>query len=104
MRLRPPNSQGRAWLEGLTVHSDGSLRYKGRLVVPKKSKSKNRIMDEANRTRFSMHLGVQNMYQNLKSGFWWKGIKLDIAKCVSQCVVCQHVNVEYRKLGGLLQL
>lgn len=42
------------------------------------------------------------MYQDLKKNYWWSGMKKDIAKYVSECVVCQQVKIEHQKPGGLL--
>jgi hypothetical protein len=42
------------------------LWFKNRLVVPKVSKLRQLILDEAHSTRFSIHLGSNKMYQDLK--------------------------------------
>jgi hypothetical protein len=43
------------------------------------------------------------MYHDLKSRYWWYGMKRDIAKYVALCDNCQRVKVERQKPAGLLQ-
>ncbi|KAI9095331.1 hypothetical protein K1719_026365 [Acacia pycnantha] len=43
------------------------------------------------------------MYQNLKSQFWWPGMKKEISEYVARCLTCQKVMIEHRRPGGLLQ-
>ncbi|GJX24949.1 putative nucleotidyltransferase, ribonuclease H [Tanacetum coccineum] len=35
------------------------------------------IMDEAHKTRYSMHLGADKMYHDLRYMYWWPGMKRD---------------------------
>ncbi|GJU75872.1 putative reverse transcriptase domain-containing protein [Tanacetum coccineum] len=37
------------------------------------------IMDEAHKTRYSMHPGADKMYHDLRDMYWWQGMKRDIA-------------------------
>jgi len=43
------------------------------------------------------------MYRDLKLSFWWKRMKVDIAKYVASCGVCQQVKAEHKRPAGLLQ-
>ena len=43
------------------------------------------------------------MYQDLKSHYWWSGMKKDIADCVARCLTCQRVKTKHKKPGVLLQ-
>ena len=43
------------------------------------------------------------MYYNLKTYYWWNGMKKDIAGFVAQCLTCQRTKIEHQKPGGLLQ-
>ncbi|GKC86614.1 putative reverse transcriptase domain-containing protein [Tanacetum coccineum] len=36
-------------------------------------------MDEAHRSRYSIHPGADKMYKDIKEYFWWPGMKKDIA-------------------------
>ncbi|GKF05149.1 putative reverse transcriptase domain-containing protein, partial [Tanacetum coccineum] len=42
-------------------------------------------MDEAHTTRYSIHLGADKMYYDLRDLYWWPGMKRDIADYVSKC-------------------
>jgi hypothetical protein len=35
-------------------------------------------MDEAHCSRYSLHLGTNKMYQDLKNNFWWTRMKREI--------------------------
>ena len=52
--------------EGWTVHTDGSLRYRGRVVVPQLTDLREEILREFHCSRFSMHPGGTKMYQDLR--------------------------------------
>ena len=41
------------------------------------------------------------MYQELRSNFWWEGMKDDIARFVQKCLICQLVKAEHKKPVGL---
>jgi hypothetical protein len=43
------------------------------------------------------------MYKDLKTSYWWYGMKRDIAKYVSLCDTCQRVKAEHQRPAGLLQ-
>ncbi|GJY49005.1 putative reverse transcriptase domain-containing protein [Tanacetum coccineum] len=38
------------------------------------------IMDEAHKSKYSVHLGADKMYYDLKDRYWWPGMKKDIAE------------------------
>ena len=42
------------------------------------------------------------MYKDLKTSFWWNGLKHSVYHFVSKCLVCQQVKAEHRRPGGLL--
>jgi hypothetical protein len=50
------------------------------LVVPVDLEIKKIILDEAHRSKFSVHPGSTKMYQDLKQNFWWSSMKVDVAK------------------------
>jgi hypothetical protein len=44
-------------------------------MVPKDFELRHKIMDEAHYSRYSIHLGTNKMYQDLKKNFWWTRMK-----------------------------
>jgi hypothetical protein len=75
----------------------------GSTVVPCDAELRKSIIDEAHQIRYTVHLGNNKMYQDMKKKFWWRGMKRDIAKYVAQCHSCQLVKVEHQKPVGLLK-
>ncbi|KAD4585763.1 hypothetical protein E3N88_23364 [Mikania micrantha] len=59
-------------------------------------------MDEAHKSRYSIHPGSDKMYHDLKTLYWWPHMKADIATYVGKCLTCAKVKVEYQKPSGLL--
>jgi hypothetical protein len=43
------------------------------------------------------------MYTDLKTRYWWYGMKRDITEYVSLCDTCQIVKVKHQRPVGLLQ-
>lgn len=43
------------------------------------------------------------MYHDLKSLYWWSGMKRDVVDYVSRCLTCQQVKAEHQRPAGLLQ-
>ena len=76
------------------------LRKGGRIYIPSDFKLKERIMTEAHCTPYTAHPGATKMYQDLRSNFWWEGMKKDIAKFVQRCLICQQVKAEHKKPPG----
>ncbi|GKG13873.1 putative reverse transcriptase domain-containing protein, partial [Tanacetum coccineum] len=63
--------------------SDGTLYYQDRIWVPLKGEVRTLIMDEAHNSKYSVHLGADKMYHDLRDRYWWPGMKKDIAEYVS---------------------
>ncbi|GJX96994.1 putative reverse transcriptase domain-containing protein [Tanacetum coccineum] len=60
-------------------------------------------MDEAHKSKYSIHLGVDKMYYDLRDRYWWLGMKKDISEYVSKCLTCLKVKAEHQRSSGLLQ-
>jgi len=82
---------------------DGVLRFRGRVCILEDLEVKGMIVEEGQKSRFSMHPGMTKMYHDLRESFWWTGMKSDIAQYVSSCLTCQKAKTEHRRLGGMLQ-
>ena len=89
--------------EGWTVHADGSLRYKGRVVVPQLTYLREEILKEFHCSRFAVHPGGTKMYQDLRRQYYWSGMKRHVRDFVRRCLTCQQVKTEHQKPVGLLQ-
>ncbi|GKD24907.1 putative reverse transcriptase domain-containing protein, partial [Tanacetum coccineum] len=53
-----------------------------RVKVPLKGDVRTLIMDEAHKSKYSVHLGADKMYYELRDRYWWPGIKKDIAEYI----------------------
>ncbi|KAK9048621.1 hypothetical protein SSX86_032414 [Deinandra increscens subsp. villosa] len=85
------------------VKSDGIRYYNDRIWVPLHGNLREIVMDEAHKSRYSIHPGSDKMYQDLKGLYWWPNMKADIARYVSKCLTCAMVKTEHQKPAGLLQ-
>ena len=68
--------------ESWTIHVDGSLRYRGRVVVPQLTDLREEILREFHCSRFSVHLGGTKMYQDLHLQYYWSGMKRHVGDFV----------------------
>ena len=89
--------------EGRTVHTDGSLRYKGWVLVPHLTDLREEILRELHCSQFSVHPGGTKMYQDLRRQYYWSGMKRHVGDFVRRCLTCQQVKAEHQKPAGLLQ-
>jgi len=87
----------------LIIHGDGSLRYGARLCVPK-GDVRQELLTEAHYSPYNIYPDGPKMYRDLKQHFWWHGMKREIARFVSKCLVCKQVKAEHQRTAGLLQL
>ncbi|WVZ53464.1 hypothetical protein U9M48_004403 [Paspalum notatum var. saurae] len=70
---------------GLRVDEKGTLWFKNRICVPKTGVTRKIVMEEAHNSAYSIHPGSTKMYLDLKTDYWWKGMKADIARYVARC-------------------
>ncbi|GJR36071.1 putative reverse transcriptase domain-containing protein [Tanacetum coccineum] len=87
----------------LETWSDGLRYLNGRAWIPKINNLRKVVMDEAHRSRYSIHPGADKMYKDVKEYYWWLGMKKDIALYVGKCLTCAKVKAEHQKPSGLLQ-
>jgi hypothetical protein len=74
---------------GFLEDEEGVLWYKGRICVPNFKELKEKILHEAHESAYSIHLGGNKMYHDLKATYWWYGMKGDIAEYVALYNTCQ---------------
>jgi hypothetical protein len=77
---------------GFSVDEQGTLWYKKRVCVPKVKEIKELILHEAHDSACSIHPGSTNMYHDLKSRYWWCGMKRVVAEYVALCDNCKRVK------------
>ena len=68
--------------EGWTIHAEGSLRFRGRVVVPQLTDLREEILREFHYSRFAVHQGGTKMYQDLHRQYYWSEIKRHIGDFV----------------------
>ena len=64
--------------------------------MPKIDKLREELLKESHESTLSTHPGGTKMYRNLKSLYWWPGMKKDIAEFVPRCLTCQKVKLSIR--------
>ncbi|KAJ0949182.1 putative nucleotidyltransferase, Ribonuclease H [Helianthus annuus] len=104
--LKPENIRAeslRGSRQRLDQKEDGAYYVTGRIWVPLYGDLRELVMDEAHKSRYSVHPGSDKMYHDLKTTYWWPGMKAHIATYVSKCLTCARVKTEYQKPAGLLQ-
>jgi len=83
---------------------DGIMILEQRMYMPDNKTLKQKLLQEAHESKFTVHLGNTKMYQNQKQYYRWPNMRKEVACYVAKCSICQQVKVEYRKPIGLLQL
>ncbi|KAJ0524802.1 putative nucleotidyltransferase, Ribonuclease H [Helianthus annuus] len=104
--LKPENIRAeslRGSRQRLEQKEDGAYYVTGRIWVPLYGDLRELVMDEAHKSRYSVHPGSDKMYHDLKTTYWWPGMKSHIATYVSKCLTYARVKTEYQKPAGLLQ-
>lgn len=85
------------------IDQDGLIRFQDRICVPNDVTLKNKILQEAHSSLYTIHPGSTKMYKDIKEIFWWNNMKREIAQFVAECDICQRVKAEHQRPGGLLQ-
>ncbi|GJT21445.1 putative reverse transcriptase domain-containing protein [Tanacetum coccineum] len=88
--------------EKLEPRTDGTLCLNGRSWLPCYDDLRTVIMHESHKSKYSIHLGSEKMYQDVKKLYWWPNMKADIATYVSKCLTCAKVKAEHQRQSGLL--
>ncbi|GJV28327.1 putative reverse transcriptase domain-containing protein [Tanacetum coccineum] len=86
--------------EMIEHRSDGTLYYMDQIWVPLKGEVRTLIMDEANKSKYSVHPGADKMYYDLRDRYWWPGMKKDIAEYVRKCLTCLKVKAEHQRTSS----
>jgi len=89
--------------ENFGIDRARTLRFKDRMCVPNNEEIKKMILEEAHKSKLSMHPGTTKMYQDLKKTYWWPKMKREVAQYVAKCLVCQKAKIEHQKPAGMLK-
>nr|GEY33032.1 putative reverse transcriptase domain-containing protein [Tanacetum cinerariifolium] len=73
-------------------HPDETRCFGDRVWLPRFSGLRNLVMHESYKSKYSIHLGSDKMYQDLKPLYWWPNMKADIATYVSKYLTCVKVK------------
>ncbi|GJX12683.1 putative reverse transcriptase domain-containing protein [Tanacetum coccineum] len=82
---------------------DGNLYFMDMIWVPLVGDVRMVILNEAHKSMYFVHPGVDKMYHDLRDMYWWQGMKRDIALYVSKCLTFSKVKAEHQRPSGLLQ-
>ncbi|GJW18310.1 putative reverse transcriptase domain-containing protein [Tanacetum coccineum] len=88
--------------EKLEPRADGTLCFNGRSWLPCYGELRTVIMHESYKSKYSIHLGSDKMYQDMKKLYWWPNMKANITTYVSKCLTCAKVKAEHQRPSGLL--
>ncbi|XP_070029496.1 uncharacterized protein [Nicotiana sylvestris] len=79
----------------VSIGKNGFLRLEGRLCSPYVDGLRERILEEAHSSRYSIHPSATKMYRDLRQHYWWWRMKKVIVEYVSRCLNCQQVKYEH---------
>jgi LPS O-antigen subunit length determinant protein (WzzB/FepE family) len=89
--------------EDYRLDEQGTVWLKEQIFVPQDKALLEQIMIEAHDSRYSIHPGSTKMYKDLKTRYWWKDMRRDIAHYVACCDTCNKVKIEHQKPASLLK-
>ncbi|GJS64185.1 putative mitochondrial protein [Tanacetum coccineum] len=82
---------------------EGCLLYRNRLVLPRTSLWILKLFLEFQSSATGGHEGNTKTYHRMAFELYWSGMRKDIARMVSECVVCQRHKYSTLAPSGLLQ-
>ncbi|GJT97715.1 putative reverse transcriptase domain-containing protein [Tanacetum coccineum] len=88
--------------EKLEPHADGTLCLNRRSWLHCYGDLRIVIMHEFHKSKYSIHLGSDKMYQDMKKLYWWPNMKADITTYVSKCFTCAKVKAEHQRPSSML--
>ncbi|XP_070048974.1 uncharacterized protein [Nicotiana tomentosiformis] len=102
-RSRPDSLSIRTWhflerqyykggAKEVSIGDDSVLRLQGHLCDPNVDGLRERILEEAHSSRYSIHPGAAKMYRDLRQDYWWRRMKKDIGEYVARCLNYQQVK------------
>nr|GFA40877.1 putative reverse transcriptase domain-containing protein [Tanacetum cinerariifolium] len=98
--IKAENLQGMD--KSFKIRLDGTYCIKNQSWLPLFGNLRELIMYESHKSKYSIHLGSNKMYQDLKKLYWWPNMKAIIAEYVGKCLTCSRVKAECQNPSGLL--
>lgn len=83
--------------------TNGTLLYKGRLVIPSSSPWISKLLTEFHNTPTGGHSGFYRTYRRLASQVYWLGMTKAIKQYIRSCDSCQRYKSSTLSPNGLLQ-
>nr|GEW57779.1 hypothetical protein [Tanacetum cinerariifolium] len=79
----------------LEPRADGTLCLNNQSWILRFRDLRALIMHESHKLKYSIHPGLDKMYQDLKKLYCWPNMKVEIATYVIKCLMCAKVKIEY---------
>ena len=64
----------------------------GRVYILVRSAVKDLLLEEAHKSKYSIHPRATKMYLDLKRNYWWSMMKIDCVKYVEKCLLVYNQN------------
>nr|GEW06398.1 retrotransposon protein, putative, Ty3-gypsy subclass [Tanacetum cinerariifolium] len=94
------NKRITSYIPHLKDNSRGIKTRQGRVF---RSHVKDLLLEEAHKSKYSIHPGATKMYLDLKKNYWWPGMKRDCVKYVEKSLTCLKFKAEHQKPYGKVQ-
>ena len=79
------------------------LKENSKIVVPDNAELRRSIIADLHDTQYAGHYGKDKTQQAVGRLFWWPSLTKDVAKYVSDCVLCQRNKSRRHRPFGTLQ-
>ncbi|GJY73648.1 putative reverse transcriptase domain-containing protein [Tanacetum coccineum] len=89
-------------IKNLKPRADETLCLRNKSWIPCFGDLRTLIMHESHKSKYSIHPGLDKMYQDLKKLYWWPNMKAEIATYVSKCLTYARAKAECQKPSSLL--
>ena len=86
----------------IALDEGGIIRFQHRVCVSDVAAVRKEVLEEAHKSKFSIHSRSNKIYQDLKKN-WWQGMKKDVAEFVTKYLICQQVKAENQRPSELMQ-
>ncbi|GJV79225.1 putative reverse transcriptase domain-containing protein [Tanacetum coccineum] len=88
--------------EKLEPRADKTLCLNGKSWLQCYGDLRTVIMNESHKSKYSIHLGSDKMYHDMKKLYWWPNMKADIATNVRKYFTCVKFKEEQQRPSGFV--